>query len=382
MNMKKYYKYGVIVAVAMVAMMGLNGCVNVGEVVKKATSLVNEREYKGAMKVILELDDDYILKSDTLLQLLSTAYYGESLQPKKRSVAIECYDMDFMPDGKTVAFSDFESRSVNLYSFPDMTFVRTIHMPTIMHGIDINSDGSQFIAAMEDRSVSVFDVEGGEKVKMLTGHTSRVRGVEFKDDSTAYSCSNDKSVAAWDVKGGKSYWKVRNHSMNVKSIRLNKNKTMLIAASNDGTATVLDTEDEGGAEKFHLIHGENYVNDAVISPDDKYAVTVSGDSYLKIWDMNNGSKLHSVFLNEPLTAVDVSADSKYIIVGGARNVFVLDAANGKVVAKIHGTNRVIWTIQFVGEHHFAFVDKSAFWYGELLVGKKLIEEARKIMPVE
>lgn len=356
--------------------MSLSSCRH-RKVIADASQAVEHRDYKKALKSILSLDDDVIAGSDTLSQMLSTAYYGSTLVPDRR-IAGDCYDMDYVPAKGVIVFTDFAKGSLNFYKYPEMEFMRSVTLPAKAYGIDVSPDGSLIAAAMVDDTILLCDFETGKVVKTLVGHTGRVRAVAFRDTAMLFSCGNDRAIAAWNVADGKPYWGKRLAEKNIKNLSLSKDKTRLITASNDGTACVIAADsDKGGDELLRLVHGENYVNDVAISPDNKYCVTVSGDGYMKMWDGNDGTLLKYVFLNDPLSAVDISDDGRYIIVGG-NNVYLLDPAECRVISKINGVNVPVWTVRIVGDSDFIFADNSRFWHGKILVGNDLVDEARKV----
>lgn len=285
-----------IVLVATTAMASLFSCSNQDKVITAASEAINRHDYSQALSAVLEIDDDDIMKSDTLMQLLSTAYYGKQLKPQ-HNVAIDCYDFDITPSSDAIIFTDFHNGSLNIYSFPELKLQHTILLPTKAYNIDISPNGLIFAAAMADNTVILYDLQSGQKLKVLEGHTNRVRDVKFRDESFLFSCSNDQKIAAWDVATGKPHWGKHQHSKNIKNLQLSKNGTKLITAFNDGTASILTAVGENvGAEELRVIHGDNYVNDAAITPDNKFLVTVSGDGYVKIWNAEDGCSEHYIVI--------------------------------------------------------------------------------------
>lgn len=371
-------RYKLAIAITLlISMASLVSCNN-EKVITDATEYIANRDYRSAMTSILSLDDEDIIKSDTLSQLLSTTYYGLKLKPV-REIALDCYDMDFVPDHNIVIFTDFHNGSLNFYEFPKMKFIRSILLPDKAYNIDISPDGSTIAAAMVDHTILLYDLASGRKLNTLEGHTNRVRDVVFRDNNLLFSCSNDQKIAAWDVATGEPYWGKRQNTKNIKSLQLSKDKTKLITASNDGSACIVNATDNNmGAEELRAIHGKNYVNDAAISPDNKCLVTVSGDGYVKIWDAENGCSIRSIFLNDPLGAVDISPDGRNILIGGKHNAYIISLNDGKVISKIHGANMPIWSVKFLNNTEFVFADNSRLWHGELLSTNELIKEARKL----
>ena len=153
-----------------------------------------------------------------------------------------------------------------------------------------------------------------------------------------------------------------------------------MTASNDGSACIINTEgDRLGIEELRVVHGDNYVNDAAISPDNNIIITVSGDGFVKIWDTNLEAVKKNIFLNEPLCSVSISNDGRFFMLGSNQNVYILDLPSGQLISKINAINMPIWAVEFVGNDRFAFADNSRFWQGQLYDRENLIKEARKLV---
>lgn len=349
------------------------------KVITDATDSIEKRNYKSALASILSLDDNDIIKSDTLSQMLATAYYELNLKPT-REIALDCYDIDFVPDNDIIIFTDFHNNSLNFYEFPEMKFIRSILLPSKAYNIDISPDGSTIAAAMVDNTILLYDLESGRKLNTLEGHTNRVRDVVFRDNNLLFSCSNDQNIAAWNVATGEPFWDKRLNTKNIKNLQLNKDKTKLITASNDGSACIINSTDHNmGAEELRVIHGDNYVNDAAVTPDNTFLVTVSGDGYAKIWDTGNGSLIKYIFLNDPLAAVDISPDGKHLLIGGQHGAYIISENDWKVISKFHGANMPIRSVKFINDSEFVLADNGRFWQGELYDIEDLIKNAREML---
>lgn len=373
-----FRKYIAAILATVAILVSLQGCDIHGKIVSFATTAIDKGDYNSALKSILTLEDKEILASDTLSQLLSTAYYGLSLSPI-RKIATDCYDMDFTPDGKTVIFTDFDDGSLKFFSFPEMKFRHSISLNERAFNIDLSPNGMTFVAAMADKSLRLYDLQSGELLKEFRGHSGRVRDVVFVDSVNLISCSNDRSIAAWDAISGKPLWKSPLHEKNIKNLQLSKDHTLLITSSNDGSASIVKaTGSDAGAEELRLVHGPDYVNDAAISPDNDYAATVSGDGYVKIWDARSGLLRVKKQLNDGLGAVDISPDGKHLLIGGLFAVYIISASDGTIITKIQATGIPVWSVKFLDSNHFAFADASHFWHGEWLHGSELLASARPL----
>ena len=378
MKMLTVHRFFAALLASALILVGMQSCDMQGKIISFATAAVDQGDYENALKSILTLEDEAISVSDTLSQLLSIAYYGISL-PAVRKIAVDCYDMDFTPDGKTIIFTDFGDGSLKFFSYPEMKFRRSLNLNERAFNIDLGPDGTVFAAAMADRTIRLYNLESGELIREFHGHSGRVRDIAFVDSSNIISCSNDRSVAAWNTTTGQPLWKSPLHEKNIKSLQLSNDRTLLITSSNDGSATIVRTSgSDAGAEELRLIHGPDYVNDAAISPGNDFAVTVSGDGSVKVWDAHSGLLRFEKHLRDGLGAVDISPDGKHIIIGGLFAVYIIDSTEGSVITKIQAKGKSVWSVKFTDATHFAFADDTHFWHGEWLHGPGLLSAARSL----
>ena len=149
--------------------------------------------------------------------------------------------------------------------------------------------------------VSLWDVETGDLVHRLQGHTAWVEGVEFSpDDRTAFSISMDRTIIIWDLETG----------------------AMVRRFGSD------------------LIAGSEYVT-ATYSPDGRFILSNNGlshdeaDADLILWDASTGEAVrtfdgHSGFVG----AVAISPDGRTALSGAAFGELIQwDLASGEIVRR-------------------------------------------------
>lgn len=356
----------------------LTGCgPNEKEIQSRASEALEHRNFQSALKTILELKDSRIEENDSLLLLLSEAYYG--LTGGNNSILGEgVCDMDFSPDGKSVVFTDLKNGKLYFYEYPELRYKKEIEMPAPCYGADFSPNGNHIAVALSNMLINIYDVESGKLIKSLEGHSNRARAVAYIDSLHLFSGGNDQYLITWDGNTGKLLDKQWRHRKNLKSIRRSVDGNYLVSASNDGTAIIWDFKDKSqGKEKTKVIHGRNYVNDAMLSPDNSILVTASGDGDVKIWNASSGTVNHIIPLEDVGCSVDFTPDGKRVIIGGYTAVHFIDPESGKVVEKYPVSNDPVWSVRFLDNNHFAFIDATHFYEGGLLQGKELIEKSRE-----
>ena len=69
----------------------------------------------------------------------------------------------------------------------------------VVVSVAVSGDGKRVVSGSEDQTVRVWDVETGECLKVMEGHTKMVSSVAVSRDGKRVSGSWDKTVRVWDV---------------------------------------------------------------------------------------------------------------------------------------------------------------------------------------
>ena len=66
-------------------------------------------------------------------------------------------------------------------------------------------DGRRAVSASEDRTLRLWDLESGQTIRTLEGHTERVLAVAVTPDGRrAVSASEDRTLRLWDLESGQT----------------------------------------------------------------------------------------------------------------------------------------------------------------------------------
>lgn len=105
----------------------------------------------------------------------------------------------------------------------------------------------------------------------------------------------------------------------VRAVDFSSDGTLLAAGTGNFEAFELWVwEVETGQVRHQIQAHNNIIFDVDISPDDRYIATASGDWSVKIWDMEDGSWVHTFPTTGEISAVKFSPDGRYIAFGGVK----------------------------------------------------------------
>jgi WD40 repeat protein len=207
-----------------------------------------------------------------------------------------------------------------------------------VRGLAFSPDGKMIASGSQKNTIRLWDVETGQELKVLTGHTSAVVGLCFSPDGkTLASSSWDRTIRLWDVAGGNEVRRIDGHQGGVNSITFSADGKKLLSASGDGTARIWDAA--GGNELQQLQGHEGAVETASFSRDGKRIATGGQDNTARLWDAATGKELHKLEGHgSRVRGAAFSPDGKRLFTAGWDTTGRLwDVETGKQVAQVKHT---------------------------------------------
>ncbi|KAI9723392.1 MAG: hypothetical protein M1812_001276 [Candelaria pacifica] len=133
-----------------------------------------------------------------------------------------------------------------------------------------------------DRDVRVWNMDTGQSIHTLRGHTSTVRCLKMSDANTAISGSRDTTLRVWDITTGVCKNILVGHSASVRCLEIHGD--IVVSGSYDTSARIWSISD---GKCLKILSG-HYSQIYAIAFDGKKIATGSLDTSVRIWDPQTG----------------------------------------------------------------------------------------------
>jgi WD40 repeat protein/serine/threonine protein kinase len=152
------------------------------------------------------------------------------------------------------------------------------------------SDDGKLVAVPTGDNILLCDVQTGQPLRVLKGHTNRVFSVAFSHGGKLLaSGAQDTTVRIWDTRTGKSLTTCTGHNALVFSVAFSPDDHRLLTGSGDGTGRVWEVET--GKELFPLQGNTSVSFDVAFSPNGKHLLTAGWDTTVRVWNADTGEEV-------------------------------------------------------------------------------------------
>lgn len=257
----------------------------------------------------------------------------------------EINSVEFSSDGKKIVTAC--SNLVKVWDANEANLLFEIVKPSYSRKGAVVSFNSKLIASIGHVTIDIYDMENGNKIITLKGHTADIVSVYFSHDgSKVISASEDKTAKIWDVKTGNILFNLTAHNKGVLKAKFSNDDTKIITTSFDQTAKLWDAKT--GLLIGSLLGHTDYVGNAQFSPNDQIVATASKDKTVKIWDVSTGKQTLDLRQHQGgLTSLFFSKDGKRLLSGSYDgNAKIWDIATGNVLQTFPKHANAVMVAQF------------------------------------
>ncbi len=201
-----------------------------------------------------------------------------------------------------------------------------------IQAVAISPDGQRAISGSDDGTLRFWDLQNGQLLQILKGHTDKVRSVAITPDrQRAVSGSDDGTVKFWDLDNGQVLQTLQGHAGKVRSVDITPDRQRAISGSDDGTVKVWNLDN---GQVLRSLQGHTKaVTSVAITPDRQRAVSGSIDGTLKVWDVRNEQVLRTLQGHtKAVTSVAITPDRQRGVSGSEDGtVKFWDVENGELL---------------------------------------------------
>lgn len=159
--------------------------------------------------------------------------------------------------------------------------------------IAITPDGTKMVSG--SKSLIVWDMKTGTRLKTLTGHTDSVIALAITPDGkqiVSGSGSRDSTIKIWNIETGENIDTFIGHQSSIRAIAITPDGKNIVSASSDTTVKVWDLQT--GECLCTCIEHQKSVSVLAIHPDGDKVISGDDDKRLIIWNFKNGELLREI----------------------------------------------------------------------------------------
>jgi WD40 repeat protein len=243
--------------------------------------------------------------------------------------------------GRMIAAA-IQDRSVRLFDARQCEEMQRIQDEFLCTSIAFSPKGDIVATGSVGRVITLWDIRHGERIGVLDGHTYPVLSLAFSPDgSKLVSGSGDTTLIIWDVERQLKLKQLKGHSLYVVSCDWDPLQNRIVSSSVDSTIKEWDSE-TGALIADHDTH-RTAVHTVRFSRDGKLLASGSSDNTIVIWDAEGPLKeLYTLKGHEDeVRAVAFSHDDRFLASGsGDKVLYVWDLAT-KTIEGESSTNSEI-----------------------------------------
>lgn len=188
------------------------------------------------------------------------------------------------------------------------------------NSVIISPNRKMLISGGRDGKIKLWDLETGELLNILAGHTSSVESIAISSDSQLLaSSSSDTTIKLWNLNTGKLLHTFTGHSGVVSSVALSPDSQILASGSYDKSIKLWDVTTK---KPIRTLQGvSSLVSSIVFSPRTDQKILTAGlvEGRVLQWGLEKDSWPSTLLWNtQKVESLAISSDCKTLIIGDGR----------------------------------------------------------------
>uniref|UniRef100_UPI00358F0A82 katanin p80 WD40 repeat-containing subunit B1 n=1 Tax=Myxine glutinosa TaxID=7769 RepID=UPI00358F0A82 len=179
-----------------------------------------------------------------------------------------------------------------------------------------HNSGHVMVTGGDDQRVNLWALGKPNCIMSLTGHTSPVESVRFKDsEELVMAGSQSGSLKIWNLEAAKLVRTLTGHQVGVRGLDFHPYGEFVASGSLDKSVKIWDLRRKGCLMTYKGHAG--CVNCVRFSPDGRWVASAGGDGSARIWDLAAGKLLHSFTAHTDAVNTVEFHPSEYLLATGS-----------------------------------------------------------------
>lgn len=232
-----------------------------------------------------------------------------------------------------------------------------IHKPIIMTMI---LDNDNLVVVDKNTTIRFMDKDS---LKVLSGFKVNIDHERYKHSVVSFTSTGShfatltadcKEARLFNAKTKKNVAKMTRHQGEVACVKIDPLNRYMFSGGEDGKTFAVDLKT--GKLAFTLPHHADTINDIAFSSNGNWAVTVSYDRKVGVFNLATMMQKHKLKAHsDPVMHAAFINISRFVTIDKKSSAIVWDTYNGKILARLKGIHDDVRSIAVSGDERFLFL---------------------------
>ena len=240
-------------------------------------------------------------------------------------------DVAVSHDGRTAMAAGW-AHTVCFWDLPSGKELGRLEYTQVIYGVAISPDGRFAVCGGRDPVLHLVDFKTKREIKSPPVGHWQFKPV-FLKDGKHFVIGTMSGAWLWDVEAGKEGRKFGATQAWVQDLVISRDERFLLTGSPDHTARVFDMATGNETMKMSVEGADGYIRVVALSPDGSRALAGADHKIVHVWDLKTQREILRLKHEGAIYGLDVSESGRYVLTGDGAHVRLWNLATGEELWK-------------------------------------------------